>query len=420
MNPKKQTIAQVDDQGHLIIPAEIALRYNLIPGTQVAIESSANEFHVLRPVSHLAKLYIEPTSICNLDCVTCMRNVWNEELGRMSETTFQRVLDSIKAMNPLPVVFFGGFGEPLAHPQLIDMVRAVKALGATVEMITNGILLDERRSLELVRAGLDFLWVSLDGASPESYADVRLGSSLPRVIENLRRLRTLRGRAGYNHDHKPHLGIAFVAMKRNISDLPALLRLGVSLGARRFSVSNVVAHTDDLHAESLYTESLRNSVNIVATEQPVVNLPRIDINGITLEPVGEVWKRKMVLQIAGKDVNRTIDSCQFIEQGVTAVRWDGGMSPCLPLLHSHDSYFGKYTHHTHDHIVGNVNDRTILEIWNDLEYSRLRQRVQQFDFSPCVSCTGCELSRENRADCIDSPFPTCGRCLWAQGLIQCP
>jgi MoaA/NifB/PqqE/SkfB family radical SAM enzyme len=420
MNPKQQWTTQVDADGRLIIPAEIAARYGLHSGAQVAIEASANEFHVLRPVSHLAKVYIEPTSICNLDCVTCMRNVWDEPLGRMSEVTFSHVLDSLKALDPLPTVFFGGFGEPLAHPGLIAMVRAVKSLGAHVEMITNGILLDERRSLELVKAGLDFLWVSLDGASAENYADVRLGASFPLVIDNLRRLRTVRCQAGYNHDHRPHLGIAFVAMKRNISDLPELIRLGISLGAKRFSISNVVAHDRELRKESLYDDSLKNSVSFTTTDLPVVNLPRMDINGLTLDAIGEVWKRKSVLLIAGKDIDRSVDTCQFIEQGATAVRWDGEVSPCLPLLHTYDCYFGQYTHRSHAHSIGNINDQSLRVLWDDPAYTALRARIQQFNFSPCVGCTGCELSVENREDCMDSPFPTCGSCLWGQGLIQCP
>ena len=43
-------------------------------------------------------------------------------------------------------------------------------------------LLDEAARRELVRIGLDRLWVSIDGATPESYADVRLWDALPQVI----------------------------------------------------------------------------------------------------------------------------------------------------------------------------------------------------------------------------------------------
>ena len=51
----------------------------------------------------------------------------------------------------------------------------------------------------------------------------------------------------------PSLGIAFVAMKRNVADLPDVLRLGLKLGARQFSVSNVLPVTSELQGEMLYT-----------------------------------------------------------------------------------------------------------------------------------------------------------------------
>ena len=51
-----------------------------------------------------------------------------------------------------------------------------------MELITNGTLLTKPLSKQLIEAGLDMLWVSLDGATPESYADVRLGAALPEVL----------------------------------------------------------------------------------------------------------------------------------------------------------------------------------------------------------------------------------------------
>jgi hypothetical protein len=52
---------------------------------------------------------------------------------------------------------------------------------------------------------------------PESYSDVRLGAELPTIVNNLERFVKMRA-AG--HYPSPEIGIAFVAMKRNISDLP--------------------------------------------------------------------------------------------------------------------------------------------------------------------------------------------------------
>ena len=104
------------------------------------------------------------------------------------------------------------------------MARA-HTLGARTELITNGMLLNERLGRELIDVGLDLLWVSIDGASPESYANVRLGAELAQVIANVARFSKMR-KGG--HHPRPELGIAFVAMKRNIADLPRCCGWGLS------------------------------------------------------------------------------------------------------------------------------------------------------------------------------------------------
>ena len=88
---------------------------------------------------------------------------------------------------------------------------------------------------------------------PTVYTDVRLGAQLPRVIENVMRFRRLR-KGG--HYATPEIGIAFVAMKRNIADLPEVINIAKRLGARHFKVSNVLPYTDELRDEMLYTKVL--------------------------------------------------------------------------------------------------------------------------------------------------------------------
>ena len=247
--------AEVDEQGRLVLPPEVAARYGLEPGARARLDMDSNSVRLHRPVTHLAKLYIEPTNFCNIDCLTCMRNNWDTPIGFMTEATFARILDGLAELDDPPTVMFSGIGEPLAHRGIVDMIRRVKALGCRVEMITNGTLLTEKRSREIIDAGLDILWVSLDGARPESYADVRLGAELPRVLANLRRFRRLRRPS---HRPVPQIGIAFVAMKRNIGDLPELLQLGKSLGVMHFHVSNLLPHSAEMSEEILYGKALNN------------------------------------------------------------------------------------------------------------------------------------------------------------------
>jgi MoaA/NifB/PqqE/SkfB family radical SAM enzyme len=417
--------AQIDDQGRLVLPPEIVSRYGLKPGVQVSMDERSNALCLRQSVTQLSKVYLEPTNRCNLECRTCMRNVWEEPLGEMGSATFARIVEGMRSFSPPPTVFFGGLGEPLAHPDIVEMVGQVKALGSSVELITNGTLLTKPLSKQLIDAGLDMLWVSLDGATPESYADVRLGAALPEVLTNLAGFReacrsTRFSPFFFNYYVKPEIGIVFVAMKRNIADLPALLSLGNRLGARRFLVTNILPYTGEMYDEILYSRALNDVIYMSSLWGNSLEIPRIDINAMTREVVYQLMLSGHPLNFAGANLGEGNDRCPFIEKGAVAIRWDGDVSPCLPLLHDHRTFLYGYERSLRRYAVGKVMEQDLHDLWNLPEYLSFRERVQKFDFSPCTFCGGCDLIENNREDCFGNTFPTCGGCLWAQGVIQCP
>ena len=126
------------------------------------------------------------------------------------------------------------------------------------------------------------MWVSIDGASPASYADIRLGAELPKVIANISQLQKIREQAGSAF---PKLGIAFVAMKQNIADLPEVIRMGKELGADFFSVSGVLPHTPELRDQILYKHSLEDSRLQPSDWAPVLSLPRSDLDEAALRAI---------------------------------------------------------------------------------------------------------------------------------------
>ena len=275
--------AEVDEQGRLVLPPDVMENYGLQPGAKVRLDEGRNFVRMHRPVTHLTKVYIEPTVACNLDCITCFRNAWEQPIGRMNEETFQAILTGLRALDPIPDVYFGGIGEPLFHPKTIDWIAEVKQLGVKVELITNGTILTEKKSQQLIDSGLDVIWVSIDGASPETYADVRMGAELPNIIRNLKRFAKMRPA---NHFPKPEIGIAFVAMKRNIADLPEVIKLGKSLKAKYFSVSNVQPATEDMQDDRLYMQTMHNIAYLDAPHLPRLSLPKMDFDETTRDPYG--------------------------------------------------------------------------------------------------------------------------------------
>jgi MoaA/NifB/PqqE/SkfB family radical SAM enzyme len=385
----KQTTAwaEVDENGRLILPPEVARQYGLNPGSKVRLDEGQNFVRMHRPVTHLTKIYIEPTVACNLDCITCFRNAWDQPIGRMTEETFENIFNSLKQMDPIPDVYFGGIGEPLFHVKTIEWIRRIKQeLGVKVELITNGTILTEKKSRELIDTGLDVLWVSIDGATPEHYADVRMGAELPNIIANMKRLVKMRAPGHYP---KPEIGVAFVAMKRNIADLPEVIKIGKSIRAKYYSVSNLQPPTEDMQGDRLYNRATSNIAYLNAEHLPRISLPKIDFTEETRDALFEVFNSGLNVSYAGNNWGGANDVCNFVERGTLSIAWTGDVSPCWPLMHTHMSYLHNKPRIAKKHIVGNVNQRGILDLWLDPEYLAYRERLHNFAFAPCTFCGGC-------------------------------
>jgi MoaA/NifB/PqqE/SkfB family radical SAM enzyme len=366
-----------------------------------------NSLIASQDIDRLAKLYVEPTNRCNLDCRTCMRHGWEEELGFMEFGLFKKIMADLRSLSEMPGIFFGGFGEPLGHPRIVDMVALAKTSGAKVELISNGILLDDAMAEQLIAAGLDRLWVSIDGASPASYADVRLGDHLPGIIANLERLNA--------RSNKPELGISFVAMKRNIVDLSAVLDLARRLGASRFSLSNVEPYTGDMEKETLYARSVFEPIPAEGAISP-----RMDANGTEADTMARIARLfpgsvSSISPAAGRT-----GLCPFLQRRSVSVRWDGQVGPCLPLLHAHTVFLNDHSRTWDEFHLGSLAERSLGDIWNDAAYRDFRRRLDEFSFAPCSTCNSCDLSSVNGEDCFGNTHPACGGCLWSQGFIQCP
>lgn len=102
------------------------------------------------------------------------------------------------------------------------------------------------------------------------------------------------------------------------------------------------------------------------------------------------------------------------------VGWDGGVSPCYPLLRSYPYYVYGTRKEVSRYVLGRVTETPLADVWTSAEYVRFRARVRAFDFPSCVDCglERCDIRAANE-DCWGDG-PSCADCLWAQGLIQCP
>jgi MoaA/NifB/PqqE/SkfB family radical SAM enzyme len=195
---------------------------------------------ILHPcLPDIQKLYIEPTTACNLECRTCIRNTWGDPNQHMSMRTFQHIVDSLDALPNLKRVVFTSFGEPFTQPRILDMIEAMRKRDLVVTIGTNGLLLDSKVSSELVKMGVDRVIISIDGGKPETYAGVR-GAMLAQVIEHMRGLNEAKRQLRSLY---PAIGIEFVAMRSNVDELDDLVKMATELNVSRLLVSNVLPYT---------------------------------------------------------------------------------------------------------------------------------------------------------------------------------
>ncbi len=390
----------IDDTGRLVFPETAARDQPLPRGIEYWLEQREGSL-VLHPrLPDVRRLYIEPTTACNLNCRTCIRRVWEDPQEMMKADTFARIVEDLPRLPSLRRIIFTGFGEPLAHPRIVDMVEAVRKHDVAVTIGTNGLLLDRQMAREIIRLGVDRLVVSVDGVQSETYADIR-GVPVSPVIENIRTLNQVRSEMGA---HVPQLGIEFVAMRRNVDELPRLTRLASYLGAARVLVSNVLAYAREMYDEILYGYEPR--APLAPGGWPV----RID--------AFVMWGNLDLPRMHWAAYRR----CRFVADHAAVVGWDGGVAPCYALSHSY-SYFavdGRQKRVSR-YILGNVRECSLPEIWTSEDYVRFRAEVRDFRFPSCPDCDlreSCDL-RDKNEGCWGWN-PSCADCLWAQDIVRCP
>ncbi|MHB1415515.1 MAG: radical SAM protein [Chloroflexota bacterium] len=412
--------------GKATVAADASLRFSsdgtekwgLAPGAEFVVEEIPEGVILKRVDPLLARVHVEPTTSCNLSCRTCVRQSWEEPLGFMEMDTFHRLVEGLRPISSLRSVSFWGIGEPLLHPHIVEMVALAKGLGARTEIITNGLLLTRKKSAALIEAGLDSLVVSVDGVSEERYEDVRPGPGLGQVLKNIEALQDLRVT---RPQENPEVGLEFVAMRRNIHDLPHVARLALEVGATRVIVTNLLPYAAEMKDEILYGTFAASGYRTSRSEwNPEVLLPRMDLVSGVPEALSMLFTHLLGAASPRWRPEGAGGYCRFVSEGSVAVGWDGRVSPCVPLLHSYRCYVMGREKQIRGYTLGSVNQESIANIWQKDEYVGFRDRVVRFDFAPCTDCGGCELAQSNERDCAGGTFPVCGDCLWAKGVIQCP
>jgi putative metalloenzyme radical SAM/SPASM domain maturase len=428
------------------------------------------ESPALRP--YPAKLFVETTTRCNLQCPMCLKQRHDAEFleGDMSDNIFTALLPVLPTLEAL---ILNGIGEPLLHPRLDEFISLAKEKmdkSAWIGFQTNGLLIDRQRAMSLVRAGVDRICLSVDAVSPETFSNIRQGGEFRGVEEALKMLHI----AKKTCNNRLEIGVEFVLRRDNIDELAETIQWAASQGAHFVIVTQLFPYHRALVSQTTYDANLDVSMSIFheymrkaekegidirryynvfmkyeksADEKKIITFVEsmvadalrqgISLNLQKLFSTDHAWVEKMekvfdrarsvgtetgiklrLPEIIPKSARR----CEFVEEGSIFVSWDGNVHPCYFLWHHYRCYINGVEKIVKPKVFGNLSERDILEIWNDPPFVSFRRNVLHYDYPFCFNCSFalCDYVEggDFEQDCYINAEP-CGVCLWCMDVFQC-
>src|SRR5437660_1711451 len=150
-------------------------------------------------------IQLEPVGQCNLRCQMCSIQFRQDgppygPLAFMDFEQFTRIIDQFTTLKELHLQ---GLGEPMMHPRFFDMVTYAANRGIAVTTNSNLTLLNERRAERCVTSGLQYLSVSIDGATSHTYERIRVRAHFDRVVANPHHPPSIQSHLGRKCQHLP-------------------------------------------------------------------------------------------------------------------------------------------------------------------------------------------------------------------------
>jgi MoaA/NifB/PqqE/SkfB family radical SAM enzyme len=348
------------------------LRSVLLHGTprkwlNLAHAESERKMRAVRVRSRPYLLIVDPCNYCNLRCPLCPTGL--NDLGRpqgmLSLEDFRRYLDPHAPY--LFEVYLHNWGESLLNKDVYQMIEHAQSRNVGTNLSSNLVALDSADLDRIIDSGLEYLVVSLDGATSETYSQYRVRGIHHNVMQNLaeliRRRRARRRRT-------PVIEWQFIVMKHNEHEIPAAEGLARKLGVDRLRFIPVGVPYD-----------LRNRRDLVERWFPPSR------QGEATSPPGvEAFAR-----------HPKPGPCFYLYRSMV-VNPDGGVSPCCEVYRK-DRDFAALPQ-------GTIDVRTT---WNNAMFRSARSRFSVAsveDRVPTV-CDGCDIfePHASKARLGESPAP---------------
>jgi MoaA/NifB/PqqE/SkfB family radical SAM enzyme len=299
---------------------------------------------------------IEPTSRCQLKCVMCPRTVFPDEWvnGDMPLLAYKNIS---KFFHLVENVHLQGWGEPLLHPELPNMVAIAKAESCKASLTTNGMLLTRNMSEELIKKCLDTIVISIAGAMRETHENIRCGSHFEQIIDNIRTLANLKLKM---RSKTPKIVLSFLMTKTNIKELPETVILAKDSGINEFVATNL---------DYTPTEALDDLKAFSCNQADFEFQNCLDAARIRAEKI------KLPFRFYPLEMEEVI-MCEMNPLQIVFISFDGCLSPCVYLNMTKRGmipriFCGKQ-YEIERQCFGNVGEYDFMEIWNREDYRSFR------------------------------------------------
>ena len=321
---------------------------------------------------------LEPVGQCNLRCQMCPIQFRNDgpEGGTpafMSFDLFRRVIDQFDSLEHLHLQ---GLGEPMLHPRFFDMIEYAVAKGIRVTTNTNLTVLSPLRAERCVSSGIDRLHISVDAATLETYARIRVRSRLERVSRNLGFLKEAREKAG---SLRPDLRLVMVIMRQNLEELPDIVRLAHNWGCSSIFVQHLCHDFEEDTLPERY-RSMRRFVDdqSLLSEDPGRITEYFHAARELADGLGIELRLPRTQVRAHPPGTPGPERCSWPWRGIYA-SYQGFSMPCCMIS-------------TPDRLnFGNLSDVSARDVWNSPSYNDFRAQLAA-DRPPDI-CRSCAVYR---------------------------
>jgi len=322
-----------------------------------------DKLNSLRNKKVTAPLYvrIKPTNRCNHNCFFCVYNKsyanMHENMIRQDEISREKILEILFDLKKIGVkaITYSGGGEPLIHPNIIEIMNKTLEYNIDLSILTNGQKLNGERAKILSKA--KWVRISIDYFDEVGFKTSRGGSSkmFLEIIDNIKKFA--------KEPHDGDFEVNFIITKENYKGLEKAAKLLKSLGIDNVRFSPVWIKNMTNYHDSIKKEVIQSIKNIKE---------KFEDNNFKIY---SGYHKAAISKIA---LYRSYTKCPFM-QIVPVIGADSNVYNCHNQSYSEEG------------IIGSIKNQTFSDLWFSEKTSKYFE-----SFNPQEHCQGIQCTADKK------------------------